>query len=469
VIISEIPKLQPMGLISGEGRPGITIGTNFEDVKENLSKDELIAYARAYFSEANNPNSNKANDKLVWFSSRGSTDTKLLTIDDWVEKFPNYFDFDSEFKRQALESMKNGSEPYFYANGNDYKYKKELFGLWDQLAGSFATEDGIKNELRRRGWGDEDIRAARALRGETAYEGTSTGSSNTSNSGGNGSTGSSGSVSTTGRNVGPGVNKKLQPWLGPEGYTQGEIQTISIQRSQNLFLSADETQGVFNQSTSKFPAGKPIMYQIYIDGVRPEGGNQQQTAIINPYVFDIAPNEINYSGLGSDWVTIERTGGFPFIDWKNFRLLQIQFSFVIAAKNGPVTANGLDVPITDEIQLLRRMAQTPYPVMFYGFDSFLTNQFRYDEGGTPRGVQFIIQDLSISATRRNANMEITRAQATITLQEIPVERQTLIGMPRLTHSVNPPTTTPPTTPGEEYGKWTAGVGLGSNFVVQIND
>ena len=68
----------------------------------------------------------------------------------------------------------------------------------------------------------------------------------------------------------------------------------------------------------------------------------------------------------------------------------------------------------------------------------MTSQFRYDGNGNARGVQFVIQDLSISASRRNANMEITRATANITLQEIPIERQTLIGMPRLKHTASTP-------------------------------
>lgn len=84
------------------------------------------------------------------------------------------------------------------------------------------------------------------------------------------------------------------------------------------------------------------------------------------------------------------------------------------------------------------MAQTPFPVMFYGLDKLLTNQFRYDDTGSPRGVQFVIQDLSISAQRRNAKLEITRATAQITLQEIPVEKQEIIGMPVLTHKLIKP-------------------------------
>jgi hypothetical protein len=70
-----------------------------------------------------------------------------------------------------------------------------------------------------------------------------------------------------------------------------------------------------------------------------------------------------------------------------------------------------------------------------------TSQFRYDTGNTPRGVQFVITDLSITAQRRNSLMQITRAQANITLQEFPMEKQDLISMPRLVH-------TPPRIPGQ---------------------
>ena len=115
------------------------------------------------------------------------------------------------------------------------------------------------------------------------------------------------------------------------------------------------------------------------------------------------------------------------------------------------------------------MAQSPYPVMFYGFDTLLTNQFRYDNEGTPRGIQFVIQDLTISAVRRNANMEITRAQASITLQEIPIEKQNLIGMPRLTHKAIIPREPTTNDPALNWGPFTINVAERSNSWVPVTD
>lgn len=203
------------------------------------------------------------------------------------------------------------------------------------------------------------------------------------------------------------------------------------------------------------------MYQIYRDGSTDTVAGQ---TIINQYVFDMAPNEINYSGFGGEWVSIERIGGFPYIDWKNFKLLQISFAFTIAAKVG-ITADGLEIPVTSQIEKLQRMAQTPFPVLLYRFDTLLTNQFRYDDSGTPRGIQFVIQDLSISATQRNASMEITRATANITLQEVPIERQALIGMPRLVHKKIKPEEEPVNVNDPEYGLTTSNLTSTPNTTV----
>ena len=74
-----------------------------------------------------------------------------------------------------------------------------------------------------------------------------------------------------------------------------------------------------------------------------------------------------------------------------------------------------------------------------------TQQFRYDNEGNTRGIQFAITDFSINAQQRDSTMRVTRAQANMTLQEIPIEKQTLISMPRLTSKkiIKPPN------PGED--------------------
>lgn len=434
-------------LLLAEGSPFVTVGTSLEDKRKNLSREEIIGLWTA-FTYADAYNQSKVDDTQIYFHKPGVVgSTKIETLDQLMSAFPRYFFYDEEFKRQALASITKG-----YVNNEFYAdntwWPKDYLGLWDALGETFITESAIRDELKKKGYSDAEIRAIRALRGFTAYSAKNSANSPGSGAGTGGSKGSTGRGGQTG-----GTDSTGKPWLGPDGYSQGRIQEITIQRSRNLFLTADDTANILSASNVSFKPGQPEMYQIYVARNDTPGADAKLSPIVNRYRFQLAPNEISYSGLGGEWVTVERTGGFPMIDWKNFKLLQVSFSFVIAEKStiGGLTADGLDLKVKDSIELLQRMAQTPYPVMFYGFDTLLTNQFRYDKSGTPRGIQFIIQDLTITATRRNANMEITRAQASITLQEIPVEKQSLIGMPRLVPSIVKPSEPTASTPADEYG------------------
>ena len=60
----------------------------------------------------------------------------------------------------------------------------------------------------------------------------------------------------------------------------------------------------------------------------------------------------------------------------------------------------------------------------------MTNQLRFPSDAG-RGVEFVIQDFSISSMFRTENGEINRATCDITLQEVPLETIRLIEMPKL--------------------------------------
>ena len=465
------PDIRNRGVLTAaEGSTSIYIG-NTGDLIYNISREDLLNRWKTYLSAAQNDPS-RVDDTAIYFYTRGETagvvnkEVQLKTIDDLISAFPRYFQYDEEFKRQALASITSGKATNQFFADNTW-WPTSYLGLWDSLAQKeWIGEAEVEGYLLSTGeYSLEQIRAIRALKGTTAYA-----PRNGAGSTGTGGSGSTGGTTTGGARGGQGatggVGPNRNPWLGPEGYAQGAIQNITVQRGRNLFLTSDEISSVLSAQNISLQPGQPVMYQIYLSNPINDQDSTSQSSIINQYVFGVAPNDISYSGFGGEWVTIERTGGFPFIDWKNFKLLQVSFSFVIANKNGPLTADGLESPVTDSINLLQRMAQTPFPVMFYGFDTLLTNQFRYDEQGTPRGIQFVIQDLSITATRRNSNMEITRAQASITLQEIPIERQSLIGMPRLTHKTTPPKEPPTAAPEDEWGTFTSQVAArNTNFVV----
>jgi hypothetical protein len=447
VEVNERPDLSSRGVLtSGEGASFITVGTSqIGNAIYNISKDELIRRWKTYLFSARNDASTLSQTTL-YFHQRGSKTQAITTVEQLAQFFPRYFQFENEFNSAALAELTGGKTGNkFYADGQ--WWPETYIGLWDKMAKLGLSESVIRRELIDSGYTESQINIIRGVKGLTVYDiQKRAASSGDGNSGGSGlSSGGSGG----------GTSPNGNPWTGPEGYKENVVQTITVARSRNLFLTSEEVSSALTARNVALQPGQPVMYQVYMSNPSGNSGGTIQNSIINQFIFDVAPNEITYSGLGGEWVSIERTGGFPFIDWKNFKLLQVSFNFVIANKNGPVTADGLETPVTTQMSQLQRMAQTPFPVMFYGFDTMLTNQFRYDEEGNPRGIQFIIQDLTINAVRRNSNMEITRAQASITLQEIPIERQALIGMPKLRHSPQTPAEPrPAATPEEEYGKFT---------------
>jgi|GEM_PF-3533724 len=421
----------------------------------NASRQEVMTAFITYLQEARRSGADNASTKAKTLSCAGrgekGGDRAITTYAQLAQAFPRYFTFERQFEKEAEAALASGFNPQgwkIYVDGQWWDVQTTYVGLWEQFVNKGLSDGNIVRELLAMGYTMEQIHAVRAIKGLT-YEQLKRLPQGTTGGGGGGGGGSGGGGSSSGGGRAPGGTK----WTGPEGYVTGRIQEITVQRSKNIFFTADESRRILGGKGISIDNSKPIMYQIY------RGSEAEQSlvddfvageALINQYVFDIVPLEINYGGFGGEWVSIDRAGSFPYIDWKSFKLLQISFQFEIAVRNGPATADGLDLPVTAQIEKLQRMAQTPYPIMFYGFDTLLTNQFRYDETGTPRGVQFVIQDLSISAIRRNAKMEITRAKANITFQEIPVERTSLIGMPRLKHTNKPPEEPPPFT-DPEYG------------------
>ena len=68
---------------------------------------------------------------------------------------------------------------------------------------------------------------------------------------------------------------------------------------------------------------------------------------------------------------------------------------------------------------------------------------------TGAGVQFVIQELTISSLMRTATGAINRATCSVTLQEVPIEYINIISLPKLVPGqiiTPPPTINPP-----EYG------------------
>ncbi len=145
------------------------------------------------------------------------------------------------------------------------------------------------------------------------------------------------------------------------------------------------------------------------------------------FYFDYAPNNISYQGLGAQWVEVPRSGDLPIVEFASWALMKVSMDFLIAntrmSSKGHQHPDGLVTGIYEKIEILRRMAQRPYPISVFGLDQLLRVSMRRAEMiGKP--LEFVISDLNISSMRRTieaGNKEITTAQVKLTLQEMPVE------------------------------------------------
>jgi hypothetical protein len=251
------------------------------------------------------------------------------------------------------------------------------------------------------------------------------------------------------------------PGGGPGGGNQGR--SSGIQATPDLPVPAITI-------TTRMPKGyagrgvatssRPQMVQRY----RTDNNNHADEAFIFRYI----PQGIKYSGLSGNWVEVPRAEDIPFVDWASWQLMKVSFSFIIAADRtepgGAVVPDGLDIPIDAQIEKLRRMAQRKVPVTLLNFDDMLTFQLRR---GNPANtgtqvaqpnMEFVIQDFSVTATRRTAlearaqsdnySSLISVAQCEITLTEIPVETVGIIALPPITTpGLPPPSKKPPGIPG----------------------
>lgn len=152
------------------------------------------------------------------------------------------------------------------------------------------------------------------------------------------------------------------------------------------------------------------------------------------HIFKLKPNQIQYSNMGSDWTEVERSGNLPLVDWKGYKLLSVSFQFLVAPDgigsfDDRTDTRAITESVDPELNNLRRMATSPYPVVLLGFDEILTHQLRFPfENG--RGVEFVITEFNISSMYRTAYGEINRAQCDITLREVPIESIMLLDFPK---------------------------------------
>jgi len=169
------------------------------------------------------------------------------------------------------------------------------------------------------------------------------------------------------------------------------------------------------------------------------------------FLFRYIPQNVKYDGLSSEWIEIPRAENLPFVDWARWPLMKVSMSFLIASDRiepgGQSVPDGMSTAVEPEIQKLRQMAQRKVPITFINMDELLTVQLRRGKE-LGRGLEFVINDMSVSATRRVTDFTnggaslpsgISVAQVEMTFTEIPVERVSLVYLsPIATPDIPPP-------------------------------
>jgi hypothetical protein len=196
---------------------------------------------------------------------------------------------------------------------------------------------------------------------------------------------------------------------------------------------------------------KPRMTQRQLDLT---DSGQAIGTVTDTFIFPYIPQNIRYSDIGSAWQEVPRAMNTSFVDWAGYKLMKVSMDFLVSAQyipniknkdgkvivQGTAVSDGLMTSVTNELNMLRRMATNKFPVTLEGFDDILQIQMARSRFEQPRGLQFVIQDLNITAGRRTIDATtglattpslISAAQVSITLQEIPVETVTIVKLPPL--------------------------------------
>lgn len=156
--------------------------------------------------------------------------------------------------------------------------------------------------------------------------------------------------------------------------------------------------------------------------------------VVDTYVFNLRPNNVSYSNIGITWTEVDRVNNFPLVDYRNNKLMKITFEFVVEAHTGSISS--IFESCEDRLNQLNRMANRPELVTFTNFDSLFTdaslfsaNQSNYRE--------WAIGEMSINSIQRTptgADSEvgaISRATVNMTIQEVRMNRDQVIFMPKL--------------------------------------
>jgi hypothetical protein len=241
-----------------------------------------------------------------------------------------------------------------------------------------------------------------------------------------GAPGSGGKGSTTGGSANT-------PPATPNSPTYSTV-VVKLEPDKNIFNGSNSYSGYLEKP---YIQQTITVYANKYDENKIEWPTRQR--IVRRHVFDIVPNSFEFSQLSSTWNEVERGGNYPLVDWSKYNLTKCSFRFLVASRrideidSQRTTVNdGMDVSIDAEIENIRIMAGSPSPVTFYNFNKLLSTSYRFPYLENTRGIQWVIADLSVTATRLTPNGRgIAAAEVSITLNEYPEIARDIVRLPPL--------------------------------------
>lgn len=128
------------------------------------------------------------------------------------------------------------------------------------------------------------------------------------------------------------------------------------------------------------------------------------------YAFPYEPNGIEISSVSSEYVTIERPGNYPLVEYRGPQLQEVSFSFIATDRLSHGKRS-----IEAQMRFLSKFAALNAPIMLSGIGELMETVKKSSTAANLRSWR--ISDFSITIVRKNEASQVTQAECKVTLLE----------------------------------------------------
>jgi hypothetical protein len=212
----------------------------------------------------------------------------------------------------------------------------------------------------------------------------------------------------------------------PSGLVSDLRQIVVKPRTRNR---SDKATRLAARSANTSPIKAPA--QAGMHTIKTADATQQQMS----FYFPFTPQQLQYSNIGPELSEIQRPGKTPIIAFNRFKARQIALKITLA-----VPQDGLFTAIDDDMEFLFKMANSALPVYFTNMDKQVSNQLGSSTDSSSPRLMWSIIDLNFASIRRNADNQVTVAEANLTLVENMNPIAKIADLPVITYSEALPVT-----------------------------